>query len=209
MKHLLWMVLLAQCFGQEIRRPQTDVDGGAISALGCLGTNTSSFAMPLSYDGGGLATFSQSATSGSSTSARSSTRLFKSWATPGSAYSVLSLNLHAASDGWLNVGTDGRTGYAAMWYSLDGGATWVLVKNDVGGAGWLKQTFSINLSVTLDFTKLRVAVCTGGLSGSKFLSAGGDNIFLYDVWTSGTTGSSNSGNGSSSGLAARTIVVVN
>lgn len=164
--------------------------------------------MPSSYDGAGLATFSLSQTGGSSTAARSSTRLFKSWSLPGSPYSGLSLNLNASSDGWLSSG-DGRTGYAAMWYSLDNGATWVLVKNDSGGAGWLRQTFSISLSATLDFTKLRVAVCTGGLSGSKFQAPGSDNIYLYDVWTSGTTGSNNSGNGSGSGLAARAIVVVN
>lgn len=209
MKYLALALLSCLAFGQELKRPTVDTNGGAVTALGCGGTVTGSTAMPLSYDTAGLTTSSNQFIG--ATNFLFKTRLFSNWQMPGTTYSSLTLNINSSSDGWIAVSDPGASGGACIAYSANSGSSWTSVVCDGSGNGWTKQTFVVTLSPAQDLSQLRVGVCVMARGrGGKFPLPGGDNATIWDIWTvSNAGGGGNSGNGSSSGNAHRGTVTVN
>lgn len=209
MKYLALAMLTCLAFGQELRRPTSDANGGAVTALGCGGTVTGSTAMPLSYDAAGLTTVSGQSIG--ATNFLFQTRLFSSWQLPGTTYSSLTLNINSSSAGWIADSDPGASGGACIAYSVNSGGTWTSVVCDASGNGWAKQTFIVTLSPAQDLSQLRVGVCVSARGrGGKFPLEGGDAVSIWDIWTlSNAGGGGNSGNGSSNGNAHRATVTVN
>lgn len=207
-------MLLSACFSQEILRPATDANGGALSFNnnGCVGSLIASGSMPLSHDLAGLSTNSSSAVIGNSLSDQYSTRVFLSWGSTVQSYTGLTLNINSSSDGYLHFNPLG-TGNAGLFYSTDSGATWHVVLIDSSGTGWSQRTSMIPLSTSQNLANLRVGVCVQGDKGSKGGDSGPppgkDDITVWDIWTSGLTGPATTGNGSGKGLAVRSIVGIN
>lgn len=197
-------------FGQELRRP-----GGEIIPSVCSG-NTQT--MPLAHDSAGQSTsttISIAATVscnqyGCNESTASSGRGFSSWALPSFTYSTLTLNITSSSPGWQN--TTGVGGGAWLYYSVNGGGTWTQIIAD-GGTGWPLQTFTIPLSASQDFTKLRVAACVTGNSGGNSPAGqsppppGVDAITISDIWTLGTGAGQGAGTGSSAGKRHNLVII--
>jgi hypothetical protein len=214
----LLLLLAGLAWGQEVKRPTMDVDGGGVAtSLGCLtGSVLASAAMPLGYDAAGLTTASGQETDGpSSGTSHISSRIFQTWESPGVAYTSLTLNVNSASNGYLYFSTP-QTGSACVGYSLNGGASWTNIRCDSTGAGWTQRTDTITLSASQDLSMLRVGVCTRGSPGvpKASLDPGADDVTVWDIWTAANTPPtppsppSPSGGGSSAGNAHRSGVIV-
>ena len=209
MKYLIWLLLSLCCFGQEVLRPTTDIDPGSVAGINCLGTTIASTAMPKAYDLAGLSTFSAETTFGSTSQAQQQLRFFKSWQTTHNTYTGLTLNINSSSDGWNAFSSGVLGGKAKLFYSLNGGTSWTLLLSDTDGTGWNRQTSIIPISTNQVLSQLYVATCTAGFKGAAGNPPGGDDVNIWDIWTSGTLPAPIVGNGSGSGLASRAIVVVN
>lgn len=213
----LAFVLVCACgFSQEIRRPTTDVDiGQVVGPYGCSGVNVASSSMPKSWDLAGLSTSSSQSATGDLSSSYNQTRQFKSWQTTTQVYTGLTLNIYSSSDGWGAGGGGGTSsGQAKLSYSLDSGVTWALVLSDNStGDGWVPQASTFTLPANQLLSKIRVNICVEGSKGT-IVHGGGqapgtDDIIIWDIWTVGSTGAPVTGNGSSTGMAVRSIIAVN
>jgi hypothetical protein len=205
-----WLVLLlltSLSWGQELKRPTAEDSGATASSIGCSGVATASSAMPLSWDASGLSTQSPQTVIKAYKGTQSKTRRFLTWGA-GGTYTALTLNINSQSAGWVSQSMGAGEGSACMAYSLDGGHVWTSIACD-SGAGWAQQTFSVTLSPTQNLTTVQVGVCVGGSALGGFGDVGGDVMNVYDIWTLGTTNSAPVGNGSTSGLPHRGVVVVN
>jgi hypothetical protein len=200
-RFLIFLLLSASCFAQEILRPTTDANSAA--SIGCLGVVDTSTAMPSSYDAAGIPTGSTQ-TDTNATRAHQAGRKFLTWQTTSNTYSALTLNINTASVGWL---ASGGAGNACLAYSVNNGSTWTNVICDTGGSGWPQQTFSISLSASQNLSFLQVAACAqGGAIGG---GSGSDSVTIFDIWTIGTTSGQGPGNGSTAGAPHRGVVAVN
>jgi hypothetical protein len=194
-----------------ILRPTTDVDAGATTLLGCLGTNNPSSKMPLGYDNAGISTSNTQTSEGSTVSTIYRTRIFKGFVNDGSSYTSLSINFYGSSPGWQGEG-GGIGGVACAKYSLDNGASWTQMACDnfgSGGNGFGPALFSASLSSTQDVTKVQVGVCTEGTKQIKNGGTGSDSIVVNDIYLMGTVTAQSGGTGSSTGNAGRAVVVSN
>jgi len=204
-RRVLLIVLIASvAFGQEIKRPTADADGGNNLTLGCHGQNTGSASMPLGYDAAGLATFSSTTVQGTQSRTYFSTRAFSSWQPPSNVYTSLSLNVN-----WSGTEvTTGLIGQMCVNYSTDGGATYTSMGCSNGG-NQPQSTRTVSLSTSQNLATVKVAICVQGTQGGD--SPGSkDTLNMYDIWTSGTvSGIPGAGNGSTAGQPHRDIVIVN
>lgn len=209
-RFLIVLLLVAVSHAQELKRPTVDTGTGSTTSLGCSGSASAAATMPNAYDAAGLSTNSTITVVAPYKSQRARVRNFNTWQTPGGTYSALTLNVNAASSGWLiaSLGTGG-TGTACLAYTVNSGATWNSIRCDTDGSGWAQQTFSFTLSSTQDFTKLQIGACVSGTAVDSSGDVGGDQISVYDIWTLGTTAGASVGTGSSSGQPHRGVVVVN
>lgn len=200
------LLLASLATAQEIKRPTADIDGGALTTLGCLGANQASASMPLSYDATGSSTSSSQSAAGD-TAAKYRTRVFKTWQTTGNAYSQLTLNVYSSSSG----SNPGPAGQACVAFTVNNGTTWtkILCDTDFSNAGWGVRTSTVTLSPTLDFSQLRVGVCVKGGKQTDPENQGTDSITVFDIWTNGNTNASSGGPGSTAGQAQRGTVVSN
>lgn len=207
-KILILILVATSAFGQDLKRPTTDVAGSPI-VLGCgFGGSRTSTAMPDAYDNAGLLTSSINSSASLYKSSKSSSRVFKTWQGASGSYSALGLYINTQSPGWNSVIAGTGTGEGCIAYSLDSGLTWTSVVCD-SGTGWPQQTFTIGLLPTQDLSTIQVGVCTYADALSAPGDVGGDGIYIYDIWTLGTAAAVPTGNGSSAGQAHRTTVVVN
>lgn len=207
MKILAAVLLLASlCAAQELRRPTVDVNAGALTALGCVGTNQVSAAMLASYDSAGQATASPQNEAGSFGVSTTfyKTRMFKTWAPASAVYSTLTLNINAGS-----AGNDGDLPASVrLSYSINGGSTWTQIFND-NGVLVPQQTYSIVLGSTQDLSLLRVGVCAQATSvKTGGLQPGDDRIVVWDIWTLGQNSATPPvGTGSSAGARHNAVIV--
>jgi hypothetical protein len=209
----LIFLLSALCVGQEVRRPTTDADAGAIAlTLGCTaGTNIASAAMPNAYDASGLTTASNQTTEGaSSATSYNQTRVFRTWQAKSMAYTSLTLNINSQSDGYNNFAPPQR-GAACLGYSLNSGVSWTNIRCDTTGSGWARTTDTITLSASQDLATVQVGICTQGSPGvpKVSLDPGADDVTIWDIWTaSNAPAPTPAGTGSSAGNAHRTGVIL-
>lgn len=202
---LIAMLLLGNCFAQELLRPANDVDLGNNLNLGCNGTFQGSASMPLSRDAAGLSTSSQNSTTATKTTSFFKTRAFFPWQTTVNGYTALTLNINWSAQ---ELSPSGNPGNACILYSTNNGATYTGITCS-GGGNMAQQTSSVNLSPTQPLTSLRVAVCVKAASG-LFTTGNSDNITVWDIWTVGTlSGGQGVGPGSTSGQAQRGAIIVN
>lgn len=191
--------------GQQITRPTTDVDGGALS-IGCTGQNVGSGAQLVNArDAAGQATSSVISGFGTLTQSRYKTRVFLGWQNTTNVYATLVLHVNASSGG--NVGDAGAN--SCIVYSIDGGAHYTTL--GCTDEAYSQQNFDAILSAAQDQTKLRVGVCVSGIKGNSQTQTlpGGINLTLYDVWLSSTTAAQPAGPGSTAGQAHRGAAVSN
>lgn len=208
MKTLLAVIMLCMmASAQDLKRPTVEAEAGT-TAIGCVGTNTSSTAMANAHDSAGLTTSSTQSTGGTTTQSLYRARKFTTWQSASGTYTALTLNVNAKSGGYLAFGGD-VSGNACLAYSINSGGSWTSIKCDTDGSGWSQQTFNISLSATQDLSKLQVAVCTSGKAGNRFgLAPGGDDVTIYDIWTLGTTSAAANGSGNGTGLVGRRAALV-
>lgn len=209
MKRFLAVLLMCtSAFAQDLKRPTTDVAGSPVP-LGCeFGNTRTSVAMPDAYDNAGLLTSSINSAAALYKSSKSSTRVFKTWQAASGSYSALGLYINSQSPGWNSLASGSGFGEGCIAYSLDSGLTWTSVVCD-SGTGWTQQTFVVGLVPTQDLATVQVGVCTYGDALSSPGDVGGDGIYIYDIWTLGTSSSAPVGTGSSSGSPHRGVVIAN
>jgi len=211
------LALVSLSFGQEVRRPTTDSDGTGL----CTGSHVASGSgsiIPKAYDSAGISTsssMSQSAAIGCNATTCTATsqysqRIMAGWQMPSSSYSALTLNVVSSSVGWQITGT-GQSGNACVFYRTSPSGSWTQIRCD-SGPGWAQTMDSITLSSTQDLSKLQVGVCVqgntvDGTTAPPPPAPGTDSIVLYDVWTSGATGSAAAGNGSGAGKRHSPVVI--
>lgn len=179
MRYLLAILLLCSlAYGQEIRRPTADVDGGG---------SDPSDTMTAAYDAGTppTTTYNLLSVTGprGDLSNHNSCRIFTTWQSAGSTYSSLTLNVNTS---WLKSGT----ATVSCQYSTDSGLTW----NPIGAcSSSIQHTYSLTLS-TLSVSGLQVELCVSATGGSSSVSTSG--LSVWDVWTVGTGGSKKHSTGS-------------
>lgn len=198
MSFILGILLLAStAFAQDLKRPSVDT-----------GSNS---AMPKAYDSAGLTTSSQLAQGGSLNCNQfgctgvsiTACRVFKSWALPSVPYSTLTLNFNSSADNNPNAVAASS---GVISYSIDNGMTWTPAQTD-SGSGWTEQTTTVTLSAGQNLARLQVRACAGGAGDGSSKTVSAEVITVFDIWTLGNGGNSNSGAGSSAGARHNGVVV--
>jgi hypothetical protein len=180
MKKLLWVLLLASAWGQDLKRPTVDIDSGTTVKCG-FGTKASAPPMALAYDSAGQATSAKLTAAGTVTQTFYKSRTFSTWQAPAGAYSDLTLSINSSSV----ETTTGSVGNMVIQYSIDNGSSWTTVRSSGHGPGWARGTSTIFLSPTQDMTQIKVAACALGEAGGD-APGSTDTITIWDIWTTGT-----------------------
>lgn len=204
MRWLLILALAGSCFGQELLRPTTDLDGLNNLSLGCTGQNVASPTMPLGHDSAGISTKSTMTIQGTQNITKFNTRVFSAWQPTGNVYSALTINVN-----WSGTETTtGSTGAMCVKYSIDGGANWSGL-GCTGGSNQTQTTSTATLTPTQNLSTLKVAICAKGAAGGDTIGSK-ETLNIFDVWTVGTiSGGQAGGTGSAAGNSHRGVVIVN
>lgn len=208
MSKIIRFLLLAFCTAnliaaQELKRPTSDMSA-AITAVGCIATNTPSGSFPLGYDAAGVTTSSTAAVTGTKTVGRYIERIFQTWQTTTNVFGNLVLNVNYS---FTYTFTSGSSGHACIAYTVDNGANWISI-DCVDSTSQTQHTDIIPLSPTQNLSLLKVGICAES-------DAGGDTtgdlmrMTVFDIWTVGSNPAPPpAGNGSGPGPQRPSAVIV-
>lgn len=199
MKYLVWTFLVSSLFAQDILRPTADSNSNP--TIGCAGTAQTSSSMAKAYDPQGLSTYASLPASGNDNGGVKEGRVFSNWRTSGNSYSALTLK--------VNAQIDTEQGKGCIAYSINGGGTYTTIECSAVSVG--RTTYSVSLAAGQDLNQLRIAACASGNKGysRQGVDPGTGSVYIWDIWTEGSTTGAAAGEGSGAGQPHRGIISVN